>query len=94
LVRRYGTEAGAVAALAAEHPDLAGPVSETCPTLGVELLFGVLHEGALTVADLVERRTRVGFDESALPAARDLAERALDRASTVFGRATGGALAG
>jgi glycerol-3-phosphate dehydrogenase len=86
LVRRYGTEASAVAALASEHPDLAGPVSEACPTLGVELLFGVLHEGALTIEDLVERRARVGFDESALPAARELAERALDQASAMASR--------
>lgn len=81
LVRRYGAEAEAVAALAAEHPDLAGPISDTCPTLGVELLFGVLHEGALTVDDLVERRTRVGFDRAALPDARRLAARALERAA-------------
>jgi len=83
LVRRYGAEAALVAALANDHPDLAGPVSESCPTLGVEFLFGALHEGALTVDDLVERRTRVGFDRAALPEARRLAERALDRAALV-----------
>ncbi|MDV3220372.1 glycerol-3-phosphate dehydrogenase/oxidase [Intrasporangium sp.] len=81
LVRRYGTEAPVVAALAAEHPDLAVPVSDSCPTLGTEFLFGVLHEGALTVEDLVERRTRVSFDEAALPAGRALAQLALDRAA-------------
>ena len=67
LVRRYGTEATAVAALAAAHPDLASPISEHCRTTGAELLFGVLHEGALCVEDLIERRTRVSFDESAVP---------------------------
>jgi glycerol-3-phosphate dehydrogenase len=81
LVRRYGTEAGTVAALAQQHPDLAVPVSDSCPTLGTEFLFGVLHEGALTVEDLLERRTRVSFDDAALPAARELAERALERAA-------------
>ena len=78
LVRRYGTEATTVAHLAADHPRLAAPVSDSCPTIGAELLFGVLHEGALTVEDLVERRTRVSFDEAALPAARELAERVLE----------------
>jgi glycerol-3-phosphate dehydrogenase len=77
LVRRYGTEATAVAQLAAEHPDLAVPVSDSCPTIGAEMLFGVLHEGALTVEDLLERRTRVSFDAAALPAARAVAEQAL-----------------
>jgi glycerol-3-phosphate dehydrogenase len=81
LLRRYGTEATTVALLATEHPDLAVPVSDSCPTIGAEMLFGVLHEGALTVEDLVERRTRVGFDEAALPAGRAVAERALEIAA-------------
>ncbi|GAA2156622.1 glycerol-3-phosphate dehydrogenase [Humibacillus xanthopallidus] len=78
LVRRYGTEATAVAQLAADHPDLAVAVGDSCPTTGAEMLFGVLHEGAMTVEDLVERRTRVSFDEEALPAGRALAELALE----------------
>jgi glycerol-3-phosphate dehydrogenase len=82
-VRRYGTEAAAVGQLAAEHPDLAVPVSDSCPTIGAEMLFGVLHEGALTVEDLVERRTRVSFDEAAVPAARHVAERALEIADAL-----------
>lgn len=85
LVRRYGLEAPAVAALGVEHPELMAPVSDTCPTLGVELLFGVLHEGALTVEDLIERRARVTFDESAVPAATALAERVRDLAAARVG---------
>ena len=65
------------------HPDLAVPVSDSCPTIGAEMLFGVLHEGALTVEDLVERRTRVSFDEAALPSARRIAERALEVADAL-----------
>jgi glycerol-3-phosphate dehydrogenase len=42
------------------------------------MLFGVLHEGAMTVEDLVERRTRVSFDEAAVLAGRAIAERALE----------------
>lgn len=81
LVRRYGLEAVDVAALGRAHPDLLVPVSDSCPTLGTEFLFGALHEGALTVEDLVERRTRVSLDETAVPAAQTLAQRALDRAA-------------
>ncbi|GIH07617.1 glycerol-3-phosphate dehydrogenase [Rhizocola hellebori] len=71
LRARYGLEAEAVAALG---------VSEVAPgvTEG-ELRWGVLHEGALDEADLLERRTRAGLvptdREAALPAAvRVLAE--------------------
>lgn len=81
LVRRYGTEAVTVLELADRHPDLARPVSSQCPTTGAELLFGVLHEGALDVTDLIERRCRISFDDSAIPAARDLAQRVLERAA-------------
>jgi glycerol-3-phosphate dehydrogenase len=81
LVRRYGIEAPDVVALADAHPRLAEPVSPECPTTGAELLFGVLREGALTVEDLVERRTRVGFDEANLPAARAASERVLELAA-------------
>jgi glycerol-3-phosphate dehydrogenase len=51
LVGRYGTES---AQLLAEAP----PGS---PVLLAELLWGVRHEGALDVDDLLDRRTRVGL---------------------------------
>ena len=54
LVRRYGAEAPAVAAL----PD--GPAAARGVT-AQELAWGVRVEGALTVEDLLERRTRLGL---------------------------------
>ncbi len=55
LVRRYGTEAPVVAGLGG------GPVVEGRPeTLG-ELRFAVRAEGARSVADLLDRRTRIGL---------------------------------
>ena len=77
LVRRYGTLAPDVAALADVHPSLAEPVALGCPTTGAELAYGVLHEGALTVADLIERRTRVSFVEADVAPATRVAERVL-----------------
>ncbi|ETK32462.1 glycerol-3-phosphate dehydrogenase/oxidase, partial [Microbispora sp. ATCC PTA-5024] len=78
LLERYGAEAAAVQALAREDPALAEPV-----VLGVtraELVWGVLHEGALDADDLLDRRTRVGLvpedRERALPAAREAFEAA------------------
>jgi glycerol-3-phosphate dehydrogenase len=66
LRARYGLEAEAVAALG---------VSEVAPGItDGELRWGVLHEGALDEADLLDRRTRAGLvntdREAALPAAR------------------------
>ena len=42
--------------------------------LGVELAFGVAHEGALTVDDLLERRVRLGL----VPEERRTAEAAAE----------------
>ena len=61
LVRRYGTEAPAVVALADGRPELLEPVADGVPACGAELLWGVRHELALTPEDLVDRRTRAGL---------------------------------
>ncbi|MFD7609348.1 glycerol-3-phosphate dehydrogenase/oxidase [Streptomyces sp. NPDC059828] len=61
LVRRYGTEALAVHALAAADPALARPAVPGHPITRAELLWAVRHEGALDEADLLDRRTRIGL---------------------------------
>jgi glycerol-3-phosphate dehydrogenase len=80
LVRRYGVEAPAVVANASALPDPLAPVAEGVPVTAAELLWGVTHEGALDVADLLDRRTRVGLvaDDRvrAEPAARAVLEAA------------------
>ena len=70
LVRKYGTEAPAVLALADGDPELLEPIAPTVPTTRAELLFAIRHEGALTVDDVLDRRTRIGL----VPADRKLAE--------------------
>jgi glycerol-3-phosphate dehydrogenase len=49
------------------------PVAEGLPVLGVELLFGVLAEGATCIDDLLARRTRLSLvpahARAAVPAA-------------------------
>jgi glycerol-3-phosphate dehydrogenase len=77
LVRRYGAEAGDVAALAVRDPRLLDPVAPGVPVLGVELAWGVVAEGALDVEDLLERRTRLSLVDSWHTAARQAAEEAL-----------------
>jgi glycerol-3-phosphate dehydrogenase len=82
LVRRYGTEAVFVAALAEQDPALARPVAEGQPTILAELAFGLAHEGALDVDDLLDRRTRIGLVPAERAAALPAAEALLAGAST------------
>ncbi|NYI80274.1 glycerol-3-phosphate dehydrogenase/oxidase [Nocardioides panzhihuensis] len=80
LVRRFGTEARFVIDEAARATGLPeeelvapGPAGITL----AELVFGVTHEGAVDVDDLLDRRTRVGLVPEDREAALPLAERAL-----------------
>jgi glycerol-3-phosphate dehydrogenase len=88
LIRRYGAEAPSVAALADADPSLLEPVAPGVPVLGVEFVWGVLAEGALTVEDLLERRTRLGLIPADAAAARPMAEQILERYADTGGRAT------
>jgi glycerol-3-phosphate dehydrogenase len=71
FVQRYGVEAAEVIA---GDPALMAPIAPGLATTHAELRFGVLHEGAMTESDLLDRRTRLGLSaadrELALPAAR------------------------
>ena len=79
LVRRFGADAALVLAVAREatglsDDELLSPVADGVPVTLAELVFGVTHEGAIDVGDLLDRRTRVGLvradRERAVPAAR------------------------
>jgi glycerol-3-phosphate dehydrogenase len=74
LIRRYGSEAPRVAALADENPSLLQPVAPGVPTLGVEFVFGITAEGARTVDDVLTRRTRIDLVRADVEAATPLAE--------------------
>lgn len=81
LVRRYGTEAHLVLSNALEVSRLTqaellapGPQGVTL----AEMIFGVTHEGAADVDDLLDRRTRVGLVPQDRAAALTLAQRALE----------------
>ncbi|MDX6220228.1 MAG: glycerol-3-phosphate dehydrogenase [Frankiales bacterium] len=72
LSRRYGGEAREVAA--SGRPT---PVADGVPVLECELAWGIAAEGALTVEDLLERRTRLSLVDAWGEAARPAAESAL-----------------
>lgn len=61
LVRRYGTDAATVAAYGAEDATLDQPVRDGIPLTGAEIRFAVDHELAVTVDDVVDRRSRWGL---------------------------------
>ncbi len=77
LVRRYGTFATQLMDLVATDPALGEPITPGCPTIGAELAYAVAHEGAVTVEDLLERRTRVSFVDADVAPATAAAEQAL-----------------
>ncbi|MGH2856533.1 MAG: glycerol-3-phosphate dehydrogenase C-terminal domain-containing protein, partial [Solirubrobacteraceae bacterium] len=67
LAGRYGAGAAAVLKLAAGRPELAAPIVPGLPDLVAEAAHAAALEQALTVADVLLRRTRLG-----LLAAREL----------------------
>ncbi len=82
LVRRYGTDADLVldnarAVTGMSDEELLAPIAEGVPATLAELVFGVTHEGAADVDDLLDRRTRVGLVPDDRARAVPAAERAL-----------------
>jgi glycerol-3-phosphate dehydrogenase len=87
LVRRFGTDADLVLRTAREatglgDEELLAPAAAHVPVTLAELVFGVTHEGAADVADLLDRRTRVGLVPADRALAEPLALRALSTALT------------
>ena len=78
LIRRYGAEAARVASLADEHPELLEPLTPEVGVRGVELVFAVRCEGARSIDDVLERRTRLSLVPSDLAAAAPRAKEILD----------------
>lgn len=75
LVARFGAEASNVMACAS-CPRPSEPVAEGIDVTRAELEYAVTHEGALSVDDILDRRTRIGLvaadRERALPAAEEM----------------------
>ncbi|HLF41560.1 MAG TPA: glycerol-3-phosphate dehydrogenase/oxidase [Acidimicrobiia bacterium] len=58
LAGRHGGHARAVAAMVREHPDLGDPLVPGLPYLRAEALYAARYEMALTLEDVLSRRTR------------------------------------
>jgi len=59
LVATYGTQSETVLRPLAGEPDLGQPVGAGSPLLGAEIRYALDHEMALTVEDVLDRRTRL-----------------------------------
>jgi len=85
-VRRFGAEATGVAALAEGRPELLRPLVPGVPVTGAEILFAVRCEGAATLSDVLDRRTRAGlvpaWREALAPAAAELLPEIADLPTT------------
>jgi glycerol-3-phosphate dehydrogenase len=82
LARLYGAEAPAVLRLAKAEPGLAAPVVAGYPAIRAELVHALRREMALTLGDLLIRRTHlfyevVGHAAAEAPMVADIAAREL-----------------
>ncbi len=68
--------------MAAFGEEALAPIASGIPVTMAELLWGVTHEGALDVDDLLDRRTRIGLVPVDRAAADPAARRALEQAWT------------
>lgn len=62
LLDRYGSMLDEVLALADDDPSLLEPLPGAEEYLKVEVVYGVTHEGALHLDDLLTRRTRISIE--------------------------------
>ena len=90
LVRRFGTDASLVLENARTVTGLSDvevlePIADRVPATLAELVFGVTHEGAYDVDDLLDRRLRVGLIPEDRALCVDAAKRALAFARVATG---------
>lgn len=78
LVRRFGAEAPAVAALAEGRPALLEPLAPGVPALGVEVLWARERELALTAEDVLDRRLRLDLHQARRAAAEPVVRALLE----------------
>ena len=62
LINRYGTLMEDILEMISENSHLAEPLTPESPIIKAEIVYGVTHEGARSVADILTRRTRLAFE--------------------------------
>ena len=76
LLDRYGSLFDELLAPAKDESTLLEPLIEGLPYIKAEALYAITHEAALSIDDLLSRRTRIAFEasDSGLSITRDLGE--------------------
>jgi glycerol-3-phosphate dehydrogenase len=62
LLNRYGSMISEILLLIKESPSLAVKLATDLPYIKAEIFYAASHEGALTVDDVISRRTRISFE--------------------------------
>ncbi len=62
LLHRYGGLVDEVLSLVDADPTLGGRIDDASPYLRAEVVYGVTHEGARHLGDVLERRTRIAIE--------------------------------
>lgn len=62
LLNRYGSDISEIFALIEDDRKLAQPVIRNLPYLKAEIVYSVIAEGAQSLSDVMERRTRIAFE--------------------------------
>ena len=76
LLDRYGSEIATLLELTRDRPELKKKIDPKLEYLKVEVLYAVEFEGARTLMDIVDRRTRIAFEseDHGLAIVKDLVE--------------------
>jgi glycerol-3-phosphate dehydrogenase len=76
LLNRYGSLIDEVLAPSSDKPELLESVIPELPYLKAEIYYAVTHEGALSIDDVLSRRTRISFEakDQGLGAVNDVAD--------------------
>ena len=76
LLNRYGSLISEIFELIDEDSSLAELLDEDLPYIKAEIVYAASHEGAMSVEDVLARRTRIAFelDDQGLSIAEDVAE--------------------
>ena len=62
LLNRFGSDISEIFALIEDDRKLAQPIINNLPYLKAEIVYAVVAEGALSLSDVMERRTRIAFE--------------------------------
>lgn len=75
LLNRYGSMISEVLELITEDKKLAKPLATELPYLKAEIVYAASHEGAMSVDDVISRRTRLAFEapQAGINLAEDIA---------------------